>query len=170
MKNTPGSPVGSDVDGVVLRSLQAIAAANEQRYDEALELVTPLANEGNPQAQNMLGALYAQGWGVEQDFARAREWYEKAAAGGNPRAYFNLARMYALGSGVEKDCDKAVELWRTPAEQGDAVAQVNLASLYMDGFECLPQDSDEALRWYRMAAQAFSCGALSAAVPTSQYS
>lgn len=132
---------------------QAIAAANEQRYDEALELVTPLANEGNPQAQNMLGALYAQGWGVEQDFVKAREWYEKAAAGGSPRAYFNLARMYALGNGVEKDCDKAVELWRTPAEQGDPVAQVNVASLYMEGFECMPQDSDEALRWYRLAAE-----------------
>lgn len=132
---------------------QAMAAANEQRYAEALELITPLANEGNPRAQNILGALYAQGWGVEQDFDKAREWYEKAAAGGSPRAYFNLARMYAMAIGVEKDCDKAVELWRTPAEQGDPIAQVNVGSLYLDGFECIPQDSDEALRWYRLAAE-----------------
>ena len=107
---------------------QAIAAANEQRYAEALELITPLANEGDPRAQNVLGVLYAQGWGVEQDFDKSREWYEKAAAGGSPRAYFNLARMYAMAIGVKKDCDKAVELWRTPAEQGDPIAQVNVGS------------------------------------------
>ena len=44
---------------------QAIAAAREQRYAEAMELVTPLANEGDPRAQNIVGALYAQGWGVD---------------------------------------------------------------------------------------------------------
>ena len=132
---------------------QAIAAAGEQRYAEALELVTPLAKEGNPRAQNVLGVLYAQGWGVEQDFDKAREWYEKAAAGGNPRAYFNLAHMYATGTGVEKDCDKALEYWHTPAEQGDPIAQVNLGSLYMEGFDCIPQDIDEGIRWYRLAAE-----------------
>ena len=131
---------------------QAIAAANEQRYAEALELITPLANEGNSRAQNALGVFYVQGWGVDQDFDIARDWYEKAAAGGNPRAYFNLGRMYALGMGVEKDCDKAVEYWRTPAEQGDPIAQVNIGSLYMDGFECIAQDVDEGVRWYRLAA------------------
>ena len=131
---------------------QAIAAMEEQRYAEALERITPLADAGDARAQNILGGLYAQGWGVDQDLEIARAWYEKAAAGGSARAYFNLARMYALGIGVEKNCDKALELWRTPAEQGDPIAQVNVGSLYMDGFECVPMDVDEGVRWYRLAA------------------
>lgn len=132
---------------------QARAYIDEQRYAEAVELVAPLASEGHSGAQNILGILYAQGWGVDQDLGKAREWLEKSAAGGSAHAYFNLAYMYATGNGVEKDCGKAVELWLTPAEQGDPVAQVNVGSLYADGSECTPQDFDEAIRWYRLAAE-----------------
>ena len=131
---------------------QAKAAIEAQRYDEALELIVPLADAGNTDAQNVLAIMYIQGWGVDQDAIRAREWFEKAAAGGNARASFNLARMYAMGNGVPKDCARALQYLRAPAEAGDPVGQVNLGSMYADGSECIPQDFEEALRWYRMAA------------------
>ncbi len=132
---------------------EAMSAINEQRYADALELLVPLADEGNGRAQNMLGVLYIEGWGVDRDFGQGRQWYEKAAARGDPFAYFNLARLYARGIGVEQDCDKAMEYARTPAEEGNPIAQVNLASLYADGFECAEPNIDEALRWYRAAAE-----------------
>lgn len=141
--------LGANVDPLE----QARAAIDEQRYSEAVELIVPLARNGDATAQNMLGILYGQGWGVDKDLDKARQWFEQAAAGGSGRAFYNLASMYATGNGVPKDCARAVELLRTPAQAGDPVAQVNLGSLYADGSECTPQDFDEAIRWYRMAAE-----------------
>ena len=40
----------------------------------------------------------------------------------------------------------------TLAEQGDASAQYNLGVTYRTG-EGVPQDSAEAVRWYRLAAE-----------------
>jgi uncharacterized protein len=44
------------------------------------------ADQGNAQAQSNIGALYANGWGVERDPAQARTWMEKAATAADPYA------------------------------------------------------------------------------------
>jgi hypothetical protein len=102
---------------------QAKTFIEEQRYAEALDLIVPLADAGNADAQNVLAIVYAEGWGVDPDLHKAREWFERAAAGGSARAAFNLAGMYAMGKGVEQDCDKALEILHAAAETGDPVAQ-----------------------------------------------
>lgn len=131
---------------------QAKTFIEEQRFAEALDLIVPLADAGNADAQNVLAIVYAEGWGVDPDMDKAREWFERAAAGGSARAAYNLAGMYATGRGVDKDCDKALEILHAAAETDDPVAQVNIGSLYAEGSECTPQNFDEAIRWYRMAA------------------
>jgi len=131
---------------------EAVIAVNEGRYADALEMLQPLAEAGDGDAQNVLGGLYLQGWGVDKDYNQAREWFEKSAAQVNPMGCYNLGGMYANGIGVEQDCDKARELVQKPAEAGNPIGQVNLGALYADGTRCTPQDFGEALRWFRAAA------------------
>ncbi|MBK9306541.1 MAG: sel1 repeat family protein [Nitrospira sp.] len=79
-----------------------------------LHAVQAQANQGDAEAQNSLGELYAKGMGMPQDYAQARVWYEKAAAQGHPLAQNNLAELYFAGLGVPQDYVRAY-MWVTLA-------------------------------------------------------
>ena len=51
-------------------------------YRTAYAEFAPLADQGNADAQNMLGYMYAKGQGVPQDFVQAHVWFNLAAAAG----------------------------------------------------------------------------------------
>ena len=87
-----------------------------------LQTLQTQANQGNTEAQNRLGELYAKGRGVPQDYAQARTWYEKAAAQGHPLAQNNLAELYFAGLGGPQDYVRAY-MW------------VSLAAGHMKGEE-----------------------------------
>ncbi len=87
-----------------------------------LHAVQTQAHQGDAEAQNSLGELYAKGMGMPQDYAQARAWYEKAAAQGHPLAQNNLAELYFAGLGVPQDYVRAY-MW------------VNLAAAHMQGEE-----------------------------------
>jgi uncharacterized protein len=80
------------------------------------------ANQGDAEAQNGFGELYAKGKGMPQDYAQARAWYEKAAVQGHPHAQNNLAELYFAGLGGPQDYVRAY-MW------------VNLAAEHMKGEE-----------------------------------
>ncbi len=73
------------------------AAIASGDYAKARTLLLPLAEAGNPVAQNAIGVLYMEGWGVKQDYSVALKWYRNAANSGDPRARYNLGRMYDNG-------------------------------------------------------------------------
>ena len=103
--------------------LEDATAANKRGdYATALNAFQSLAAQGNAEAQNSLGELYANGQGVPQDYAQARQWYEKAAAQGNALAQNNLAELYFAGLGTTQDYVRAY-LW------------VSLAAVHMKGEE-----------------------------------
>jgi uncharacterized protein len=81
----------------------ALAAYDRNEYGAALQLMRPLAEQGNAEAQNSIGALYYHGYGVTQDFKEAIKWYRLAAAQGNLDAQLNLGSMYYEGEGVAED-------------------------------------------------------------------
>jgi TPR repeat protein len=54
-------------------------AYDKQDYDAAFEEWQPLAKQGNADAQNNLGTMYANGKGVLKDAKQAASWYQKAA-------------------------------------------------------------------------------------------
>ena len=56
----------------------------------ALREFRPPAEQGHAAAQNNLGNMYANGWGVPEDDRQAVLWYRKAAEQGDARAQFNL--------------------------------------------------------------------------------
>jgi len=95
----------------------------------------PMAEAGDAEAQNAVGALYNHGLGVERDDAAAVHWYQLAADQSFPTAMRNLANMYLTGHGVPFDKDQA-ELWyQKAAEAGDPVAIKRMAAKSPNGTE-----------------------------------
>lgn len=103
------------------------------RYDEALQIWTPLATDNDAVAMFNIGVLHAQGLGVKQDPAAAVDWYRKAADRGYAPAQFNLGASYHNGQGVERDDELAASWWQLAADQGEVQAQYHLAVLYLEG-------------------------------------
>ena len=64
-------------------------AYGRQNYKKALEKLTPLAEQGNPEAQFHLGLMFAMGRGVVQDYVQAHKWYNLSASNskGKPHDY-----------------------------------------------------------------------------------
>src|SRR5688500_18696153 len=92
----------------------------EQRYEEGLALVRPLAEQGQAHAQYFLGGAYYEGHGVPRDPAVGMEWTRKAAEQGLGQAQYVLGNAYARGDGVLQDDEKATHWFRLAAEQGNA--------------------------------------------------
>lgn len=65
-----------------------------------------------------IGALYAEGRGVERDLHKCAEWLTKAALLGETTAQFNLGNMYYLGKGVDRDLVEAEKWYRLAEEKG----------------------------------------------------
>ena len=110
------------------------------------------AEQGDAEAQNKLGFMYAEGEGVPEDNQEAVRWYRKAAEQGYAEAQYNLGVVYGKGEGVAEGDREAVKWYRKAAEQGFASAQFNLGSMYLRG-EGVPEDNQEAVKWYRKAAE-----------------
>ena len=91
-------------------------------YATALVILRPLADEGNVEAQNLIGQMYANGEGVPQNYATAISWYRKAAEQGNPSAQLNLGLVNARGQGVPQDYVQA-HMWLNLAASRTADAE-----------------------------------------------
>ena len=128
-----------------------VAAYQAGDYAEAVRIFRPAAEQGNAQAQTILGYMYETGEGVPQDYAEAVRWYRLAAEQGYARAQHNLGVMYENGEGVAQDYAEAVRWYRLAAEQGYANAQINLGGMYYNG-EGVPQDYVQAHMWSNLAA------------------
>lgn len=110
------------------------------------------AEQGEAQAQNDLGELYAHGQGVPQDYAQAAKWYRLAADQGLPQGQCNLAALLAAGAGVKSDAAEAVKWYRKAAEKNSVDAQYNLGQMLSMGIGA-KRDLPEAIRFYQLAAE-----------------
>ena len=110
------------------------------------------AEQGDAQAQFILGVCYAFGKGVEKNPTEAVKWYRKAAEQGCAPAQFGLGNCYENGNGVEKNLNEAVKWYRKAAEQGYASAQLNLGYCYDFG-EGVIQNKIKAYAWYALASK-----------------
>lgn len=134
-----------------LASHYYLGAGVEKDDERAFALFRAAAEQGLPEAENVVGWCYRDGVGVERDSQRAAAWFRKAAEQGDPEAQVNLASLYAAGDGVEKDLGEAVRLTQQAANQGFLRAQTNLGKAYSSG-EGVDQDYAAAAEWYERAA------------------
>ncbi len=80
--NMPGAGAGPWEDGM--------AAYNRGDYVPAIHLFRPLAEQGNPKAQGVIGVMYRRGEGVARNPARAFMWFSLAAKRGDAKAKADL--------------------------------------------------------------------------------
>lgn len=139
----PAAFAGAFEDGVT--------AHQQKDYATALRHWRPMAEQGNANAQAMLGEMYHYGQGVQKDYAQALAWYRKAANLGHAEAQASVGFFYHYGDGVQKDYVQALAWYHKAADQGNAWAQYQLGHMYENG-DGVPQDYAQALTWYRKAA------------------
>jgi hypothetical protein len=79
------------------------------RADDAAA-VRALAEQGDANAQFVLGTMYRDGQGVAQDHTEALRWWGNAAELGVVDAQFALGNLYAGGAGIAPD-DIQAYMW-----------------------------------------------------------
>ena len=67
-----------------------MVAYNRGDYLPAVRLFRPLAEQGNPKAQNQIGLMYRKGEGVQPSPARAFMWFSLSARRGDAKAKVGL--------------------------------------------------------------------------------
>ena len=110
-----------------------IAALERGHYATAMRAWIKMANEGIPEAQNNIGHLYEEGFGVAQDYPKAMSWYKEAADQGLAEAQHNVGMLYFEGYGVKKNYREAVKWFKLATAQKLPDAQYMLALAYHQG-------------------------------------
>lgn len=131
---------------------RAWKAFNIGQYATTLRLVQPLASEGNPRAQVMLGRCYESGLGVEQNMETAAQWYALAAEQNDGEAQLLLAYAYQSGIGVPQDGALALQWMRRAADGGLPEAAYALSQYYAKG-RFVEKDQQAAFDWALKAAE-----------------
>ena len=93
------------------------------------QVTKELAEGGDAEAQNNLGAMYATGKGVAQDDQEAAKWFRMSAEQGEAKGQSNLGLMYANGRGVPQDYKESHAWWSVAKVNGNEKAEKNLSSV-----------------------------------------
>ncbi len=102
-------------------------------YAEAAKQLKPIAEQGQPIAQLLVGLMYHRGQGVPQNHAEAAKWLRKAAEQNLAPAQAELGFLYQLGEGVGRNDREAVNWFRKAAEQNNVGGQIGLGMAYATG-------------------------------------
>ncbi|HTS54110.1 MAG TPA: tetratricopeptide repeat protein [Burkholderiales bacterium] len=132
-------------------SLRKARLAAGQTPEEAIQLLTPQAEQGDAEAAQLLGNMYLYGRGVPRDYQAARKWLELAAKEGHAEALYNLGAIYDKALGVDRDARQAINWFTLAADQRDSDAQLNLALFYIRG-DGVPKNIDAAELWLQRSA------------------
>lgn len=124
-------------------------AYKDKDYAKALKELTPLADQGDADAQCTLGKMYWMGEGVLKDPERGVKLFKLSAAQGNPDAQFYVGSWYLL---PHRDVAEGAKWLRLSAEQGNKDAQWLLGKAYLEGDKDLPRDPVQADLWLQLAA------------------
>lgn len=132
-------------------------AFDSENYEKAMEIMLPLAQAGDVEAQLSVASMYFSGLGVQQDYRQAVKWYRPAAEKGHPVAQHSLGiALLALD-----DMNEAIEYLLEADKQNVSVAQSCLGDLFTGAYGSLPSEVlkkfnftfYKALQWYQKAGK-----------------
>lgn len=128
-----------------------LAAYRSKDYTQALLLLHPLAEQGVPAVQYILGQMYRRGRGFIVSLPEALPWLQQAAAANYPPAQIALGEIYETGEGVVQDLEAAAQWFQKAADSGSAQGQLRLGLHYI---RINPgRDFTQAAAWLKLAAQ-----------------
>ena len=132
--------------------IAGLNAIDRNHYATAFRSFRPLAEEGNPEAQNNLGFLYQHGLGVKRNYSLALNWYTRSANQELAEAQHNLGMLIYLGHGVSQDFRLARRYFQKASDQnlGAASYMVGLIHFKGEGFQ---KNDGQARRYFAKAAR-----------------
>jgi hypothetical protein len=144
----------------------AKTAVTNQDFTKAHEILTPLAEQDNVEAQTMLGAMYVNGQGVEADATKglelimkaAKKGYEPAkvrafnlnielANSGDTAAMFNVGYMCFNGWGGTYESGVCLKWLENAGDIGHEKSAKILAKIYTEGMYNVTPDETKAAYW-----------------------
>jgi hypothetical protein len=126
--------------------------SSQKNYTEAFKLYQQAAQQGNAAAQNYLGNMYDNGYGITQNYTEAFNWYLKAAQQGDASAECEIGHRYYRGYGIAKNYTEAFNWYYKSAQQGYNWGQRNLGLMYHYG-QGVAKNYEKAFEWYLKAAK-----------------
>ncbi len=110
-----------------------IAAFEAKEFRRSLQLLQPLAQGGEPEAQYRVAIQYQAGLGVVPNPSQAYRWMREAAEQDHGLALHGIGIMYLFGECVEKNPREAAHWLQRAADQGLVGSMAALASMYEQG-------------------------------------
>ena len=104
--------------------LNSVSDDKKLDFDKCLEA----AEQGDAEAQYMVGKCYLTGEGTEKNKIIAFRWFKKSAEQGHAKAQYETGRCYLEGKGTEVE---SLEWYKKAAEQGYAEAQYKVGNAYV---------------------------------------
>lgn len=136
--------------------VNALVAMAELVDHESLHMTSAwyrrAAEEGNEQAQCVIGNRLLNGQGVARNEQESSYWYMLAAENGLPEAQHAVAEAYLAQERTPDNLQEAVAWYRKAAKQGFSKSQSSLGALYAKG-EGVPKDNRQAASWWLKAAE-----------------
>ena len=126
-------------------------AMDREHYATAYRAWKKLADQGAAEAQNNIGHLYEQGFGVSQNYTEAMNWYRKAADQGLAEAQHNMGMLYYHGYGVAENQRTAASWFKRAALQDLVDAEYMLGLAYHEG-KGVELNYQLAKHWFKKAA------------------
>ncbi len=127
-----------------------IAAFETKNFKQAMQLLLPLAYDGDAECQHRCAIMYQNGLGNMANPEKAFEFMFSAASQGHAVAQHGLGFMYMEGECTEKNAQQAVEWFTKASEQGLVGSLTTLAMMYQEG-NGVEKNPDEAKRLYKLA-------------------
>jgi len=106
----PAAPDTVQSEADVMTMDEILSAYDHGRYDVVYRHLLPIASNNYPQAQELIGIMYAKGQGTPQNYSAAVEWLKKAADADRPLAEHYLATLTYAGEGTPQDSVTAL-MW-----------------------------------------------------------
>ena len=102
---------------------KAVAAVHDGDDEQAITILEPLANAGDPKGMSLLGQLIYGATDDEEGKKKARKWLVRAAEAGDPNAMTVISGQYLSGVEMQVSKKKIKNFLMEAAEQGDPRAQ-----------------------------------------------
>lgn len=133
---------------------EGLSAYEDSEFGKAFQILMPLAESGNPQAQKFIAYMYDFGQGVDPNWDKAIKWYRLPAQEGDPFAQNNLATLL-----LDEFPEEAIQWYILSGNQGCPFAIEVLADIYSGHLSILGmtehqyRDDLKAISLYMKTAQ-----------------
>lgn len=147
-------PTGHPLDGeaaFIYAKIMGVPLGRTPKNEKsAYEWYSYSSKLGNVKAQNNLGVMYLNGWGIPANTEKAIYWFTQSAEGGDEIGCQNLGEFYLYGRpDITKDYIKAEKYLLGAAEKGNSLSQYYLASLYLSGKIDNKPDKEKGFQWLK---------------------